>query len=64
MSKLLLTEDDLAKRWKVAPKTLANKRCRGEGVPFIKLGHLVRYDPDVVAAHEAECMKASTSEAM
>lgn len=61
--KKLLTEDELAERWNIAPKTLANQRCRGGGVPFIRLGRLVRYDPDVVAAHEATRMVNSTSEA-
>jgi hypothetical protein len=61
--KTLLTEDDLAARWNVAPKTLANQRCRGEGVSFIRIGRLIRYDPDVVAAHEAARMVSSTSEA-
>lgn len=60
--KTLLTEDELAKRWNVAPKTLSNQRCRGEGVPFIRLGRLIRYDPDVVAQHEAVRMIKSTSE--
>ncbi len=61
--KTLLTEDDLAARWNVAPKTLANQRCRGDGIPFIRLGRLIRYDPDVVAEHEASRMVTSTSEA-
>jgi hypothetical protein len=63
MSKKLLSETKLAERWEIAPKTLANQRCRGEGVPFIRLGRMVRYDPDVVAAYEAAHMFNSTSEA-
>lgn len=61
--KQLLTEDDLAKRWNVAPKTLANQRCRGDGPPFIKLGRMVRYDADVADRWATERTVGSTSEA-
>lgn len=41
----LHTADQEAKRLGIAPKTLANWRCKGEGPPFLKLGTQVRYDP-------------------
>jgi hypothetical protein len=63
MPKKLLTEEDLAKLWGVAPTTLANQRWRGDGPPFIKLGRLVRYDSDVADAWAAARMFRSTSEA-
>ena len=39
----LLTSKDLAKRWSMSEKTLANHRCNGTGVPYVKLGTAVRY---------------------
>lgn len=59
----LLTEAEQAQRWGIAPKTLANRRWRGDGPPFIKLGRLVRYDPSATDAWIAERRKQSTSEA-
>lgn len=59
----LLTEEQQAKRWGIAPKTLANQRWRGDGPPFIKLGRLVRYDSDVTDAWLSERARHSTSEA-
>ncbi|NML95151.1 helix-turn-helix transcriptional regulator [Novosphingobium olei] len=60
---MLLTEVEQAARWGIAPKTLANQRCRGDGPPFIKLGRLVRYDPAQTDAWLAERVRVSTSEA-
>ncbi len=60
---MLLTENEQAARWGIAPKTLANQRCRGDGPPFIKLGRLVRYDPSVTDAWLSERVRHSTSEA-
>lgn len=60
---MLLTETEQAKRWGIAPKTLANQRCRGDGPPFIKLGRLVRYDPAQTDAWLAARVRQSTSEA-
>lgn len=60
---MLLTETEQAARWGIAPKTLANQRCRGDGPPFIKLGRLIRYDPAQTDAWIAERVRQSTSEA-
>lgn len=60
---MLLTESQQAERWGIAPKTLANQRCRGDGPPFIKLGRLVRYDPSQTDAWLAARVRQSTSEA-
>lgn len=60
---VLLTEDQQAKRWGIAPKTLSNQRWRGDGPPFIKIGRLVRYDSDVTDAWLAARSRQSTSEA-
>ncbi|WP_072384073.1 AlpA family transcriptional regulator [Novosphingobium sp. NDB2Meth1] len=60
---MLLTEAEQAKLWGIAPKTLANQRCRGDGPPFIKIGRLVRYDPAQTNAWLSARVRLSTSEA-
>lgn len=61
--KQLHTEEQEAARIGLAPKTLANQRCRGDGPPFLKVGRLVRYDPALTDAWLAERVRHSTSEA-
>ena len=39
----LLTSKELAERWSMSQKNLANHRCNGAGVPYIKIGVAVRY---------------------
>ena len=48
----LLTPKDLARRWSMSEKTLANHRCNGTGVPYVKLGTAVRYLVSDVLAFE------------
>jgi hypothetical protein len=60
--KQLHTEEQEAARIGLAPKTLANQRSRGDGPPFLKVGRLVRYDPELTDAWLAERVRTSTSE--
>jgi hypothetical protein len=48
----LLTSIELAQRWRVSTKTLANQRWLGEGPPFVRLGRVVRYRMSDVLAME------------
>jgi len=48
----LLTPKDLAQRWSMSEKTLANHRCNGTGVPYVKVGTAVRYLVSDVLAFE------------
>jgi hypothetical protein len=48
----LLTEDQLAKRWQISTGSLANDRSLGRGVPYLKIGRAVRYDPADVREYE------------
>jgi hypothetical protein len=57
--KQLHTEEQEAARIGLAPKTLANQRCRGDGPPFLKVGRLVRYDPELTDAWLAERIRTS-----
>ncbi|WP_447969367.1 helix-turn-helix domain-containing protein [Nitrospira sp. M1] len=43
---ILLTEEQVSKRYGIAVKTLANWRCKGDGPAFVKVGHHVRYSPE------------------
>ena len=58
----LLTENEQAKQLGLAPKSLANQRCRGDGPPFLKIGRLVRYDPALTEEWLAARVRQSTSE--
>lgn len=40
---VLLTANELAQRWSLSQKTLANHRCNGTGVSYVKIGVAVRY---------------------
>jgi len=59
----LHTEKEEAERLNLAPKTLANQRWRGDGPPFLKVGRLIRYDPQMTDAWLSERVRQSTSEA-
>lgn len=47
----------------ISPSTLAKSRVRGDGPPFIKIGHSVRYDRADVKAWLASRKRSSTSQA-
>jgi hypothetical protein len=59
----LHTEKEEADRLGLAPKTLANQRWRGDGPPFLKVGRLIRYDPQMTDSWLADRVRLSTSEA-
>ena len=56
----LWTEDDLAKALKKSKRTLQAERQRGTGIPFLKLGRSVRYDPHVVDQYLRAQTRVST----
>jgi hypothetical protein len=60
----LLTEKDVAQVIGRAVSTLQKDRCAGGGIPFIRLGRLVRYRGCDVAAYLASLpAHSSTTEA-
>ncbi len=63
MNKQLLTPEGFHKSGGPTPKTQANWRVMGIGPKFIKVGRLVRYDPDDVTAWINTRRVQSTSEA-
>ncbi len=47
-----LRPDDLAHRWALTTKTLANWRSRGTGPTYVKVGGMVRYSMADVESYE------------
>jgi hypothetical protein len=47
----LLSDHDVAKITERARSTLQKDRVRGGGIPFVRIGRLVRYRPADVAAY-------------
>lgn len=43
-----LTEQQLSSLLNISVRTLQVQRCRGAGIPFVKIGRLVRYDVEAV----------------
>lgn len=58
----LLDETAVAQRQGRSVKTLRNQRVAGDGIPFLKLGRLVRYRLSDVVAWETACLRSSTSD--
>lgn len=45
---------ELAERWHISVKKLANDRCAGRGLPYVKVGTAVLYALADVEAFEAQ----------
>ncbi|MCQ1573488.1 helix-turn-helix domain-containing protein [Neorhizobium galegae] len=58
----LLTEIEVAERQQRSIKTLQNQRVIGNGIPFVKIGRLVRYRLSDVVAYEEARTFGSTSD--
>lgn len=56
-----LHQVDLARRWKLSPRTLERWRWTGEGPRYIKLGGRVVYRLQDIEEFEAEQLRSSTS---
>ena len=48
-----LTQEQLAERWHISPRTLEQWRWLGKGPKFLKIGARVLYDVTEVEAYEA-----------
>ena len=49
-----ITQEQLAARWHMSPRTLEQWRWLGKGPRFLKIGARVLYDEDDVAHYETE----------
>ena len=56
-----LHQVELARRWKISPRTLERWRWLGTGVRHIKVGGRVLYRLEDVEAYEAANVRTSTS---
>lgn len=56
-----LTQDQLAARWHISPRTLEQWRWLGKGPKFIKIGARVLYDEDIIDDYEDEQVCQNTS---
>lgn len=61
MQEPLIEPEDLAKRWKVTPLTLAQWRWTGRGPRFVKMGRNTFYREKDIDAYEEEKAQRSTS---
>jgi hypothetical protein len=50
---VFLTPQELARRWKMNPVSLAGQRARGTGPKFIRINGRVRYPFSAIAEFEA-----------
>jgi helix-turn-helix protein len=58
----LITESEAARLRRQSERTLQSERQRGDGCPFVKLGHSVRYRRADVLAFIAANVKTCTSD--
>lgn len=58
-----LHQVDLARRWKLSPRTLERWRWLGQGPQHVKVGGRVIYRLEDVEAFEANNLRTSTSTA-
>ena len=56
MSEQLMTQEELAFRWKISEATLERDRSLKQGVRYLKIGGLIRYRPQDVLEYEEACM--------
>jgi len=57
----MLTQDELAKRWQISPRTLEQWRWLGRGPKFLKVGARVLYRPTDIENYEASQICQNTS---
>ena len=55
-----LNQIDLARRWRISPRTLERWRWLGQGPQFLKVGGRVIYRLSDIEAYEAEQLRSST----
>ncbi len=51
---IFLTQEELAKRWRMSPRTLERWRWLNMGVSWVKIGRLARYRMADVEKYERE----------
>ena len=49
-----ISVEELAERWGVSVKTINNRRFRGQGPNYFKIGGTIKYDLEDVRRYESE----------
>lgn len=62
MEKMVLNENELAKRWGLSPKTLQRWRSEGRGPRYLKLSKRVGYLISEILEFESQAMYSATWE--
>ncbi len=62
MSETCLNQIDLARRWRISPRTLERWRWLGEGPRYLKLGGRVLYRVADIEAYEQSIVRLITSD--
>ena len=57
-----LTEAELARRWRLSPRTLQRWRREGRGPAFLRLGRRVLYEATAVSRFEAAARHGAEAE--
>lgn len=56
-----LTQDELADRWRISPRTLEQWRWLGKGPRYLKIGARVLYDDEEIEAYEVGRVHQNTN---
>lgn len=62
MQKFAISEQELATRWGISPKTLQRWRSEGIGPKYLKLSKRVAYPMDEILIYESNALRSSTWE--
>lgn len=62
MTKIHITQNELARRWAISPRTLERWRWIGGGPRFIKVGGRVLYSLAEIEAYELRQTRSSTAD--
>jgi hypothetical protein len=57
MSEQLMTQEELAFRWKISEATLERDRSLKQGCRYLKIGGLIRYRMQDVLEYEDACIR-------
>ena len=60
-TRILLSPNDLADRWRLTETTLSQWRWNGKGPIFLKLGRHVAYRLEDVELFEKQCLRRDTT---